>query len=87
MKTWLVNWSLYPAYGDPQGSEIVLAESEESAKEDVETTVRRISKQGEFKAMVYPIDRYSKFINECFQYSKDDLPFLICILKAILRKE
>lgn len=81
---YLVAWKIYPAYGDPEGMDIIEASNETEAWEKCEQKNRPITRQGDFFAT--PIDvtsQYDLLTEMTMGWSKNERILMTEILKRM----
>lgn len=85
MKTFLITWSIYPAYGDLSGYELTEAETETEAIAKVETQMQRLTRQGKFQAKAEDVSHLWTLIEPILSLSSDDRRKMAGIFQAINR--
>lgn len=83
MKLWLVPWKLFPAYGDPEGNELVEAETSIDAYNQVKAHARTLTIQGEFYATPIDVTHLRAWIEEIQQWTPAEFEVYRTLMQAV----
>lgn len=87
MQYFLVKWSLSPAYGDPEGIELIQANNQEEAVSKALILARSISRHGKFYSECYTNPELERVYVSLSKLSKSDLIISKYLIDYIIKNK